>query len=422
MVHLTGMLPGFVAGCIVVFAAWGISALIAGASRRKENERNNGIISSIETAWTDADSMINSFRSGQLTETAFKNGLAGKIETINRLYKSSLHQLDIFFVKYTEKLLEEYRQLIAGGAMVDRSVAEQTADQTIFQEAPVADDTTSLRDATDEDAGVSTITSPPAESGYEATLQDEAVAEPVDGMGVESTVESLAAEDEPVVAAMTEAENQGVPEIPIETYLDMEPTASIAEEPVLIDQPGIDESATAYGEQEMPIPLSDDSQAGTPEDTLQQEAQPQEMYDSAATRQEEAVSDEGQFEMSPSAYPATEDQPAQPQYADETMIDQPAFDYSAESAAASEATEAIEQPPRMPPPFAPPSRDRGPGYKRDETVEPATIYDIEAETIIADRSEIFGKKKPAKEEPPKSSLGITGDDISTQLDNFFNIK
>jgi hypothetical protein len=112
-----------------------------------------------------------------------------------------------------------------------------------------------------------------------------------------------------------------------------------------------------------------------------------------------------------------EDLPAQPQFAGETMIDQPAFDYSAESAEASEATEAIEQPH-----FSQSSPDRKPGYKRDESVEPATIYDIEAETIIADRSEILRTKKPVKEESSKNSLGITGDDISTQLDNFFNIK
>ena len=151
------------------------------------------------------------------------------------------------------------------------------------------------------------------------------------------------------------------------------------------------------------------------------------MYGSAASMQEEAVSEEGQFEISPSAYPAMEDQTEAPQYAEETMIDQPAFDYSAESATASEATEAIEQPipvPPPPPPVAPPSHERKSGRKRDETVEPATIYDIEAEaeTIIADRTEILGTKKPANEEPPKSTLGITGDDISDQLDTFFKIK
>jgi hypothetical protein len=60
-----------------------------------------------------------------------------------------------------------------------------------------------------------------------------------------------------------------------------------------------------------------------------------------------------------------------------------------------------------------------------ESVEPATIYDIEAEaeTIIADRNELLGTKPPEKEEQPKSSssLGITGDDISTQLDNYFKL-
>jgi hypothetical protein len=419
MAHVMGMLPGFVVGCIVIFAAWGIRTLIAGASRRKQDERNNGIVSSIESAWTDADSMIASFRSGQLTETAFKTGLTGKIETINRLYKSSLHQLDIFFVKYTEKLLEEYRQMIAGGATgapVDRHAMEQPVDQTIFQAAPAAGDTTSLRDAPGQETGISALTPLPTTEGFEATVLEEAVLEPVNERGMESTIEAPVSEEEPVVAAMTEADNGDDQVVPIETFLDMDPNTSFAEEPVLIEQPGSDGSVTTLDEQ--PIPMSYDIQAETPEETQPQEVQPQETYDSAATRQETAVSDEAQFEMSTPEYAEREAQPVQPKYAGETMIDQPAFDYSAESAAASEATEAIEQTSRMPPS----SLDRGPGYKRDESVEPATIFDIEAETIIADRNEIFGNKKPAKEEPSKSSLGITGDDISTQLDNFFNIK
>jgi hypothetical protein len=411
-----GMLPGFVLGCIVVFAAWGTFAFITGASRRKENERKDGIISSIESKLIDADSLITSFRNGQITATAFKNGLAGKIEAINRLYKSSLHQLDVFFVKYTENLLEEYRQLISAGAPVDRSTMEQSADQTMLQETPAADDTTSLRDAREETDSVINE-APTGDAGYEVTFQEEPVVEPAGNAGVESSSVAPAAEEEPVVAAMTVAENESNQELPIETYLDMEPGASFAEEPVPIEQSGFDERTAISGEQDQPIPMPYEIDAGRPEETPHQEVQPHEMFGNTSPLQENGVSDEKQFEMSPSAYPAMEDLPDQPQFAGETMIDQPAFDYSAESAEASGAAETIEQPlfPQSHP-------DRKPGYKRDESVEPATIYDIEAETIIADRNEIFKAKTPVKEEAHKSSLGITGDDISTQLDNFFNIK
>jgi hypothetical protein len=281
---MTGMILGFIIGCGIGFAAWGTIVFITGTSRRKETERKDGIISSIESKLIDADSLITSFRNGQITETAFKNGLAGKIEAINRLYKSSLHILDIFFVKYTEKLLEEYRQLIAAGAPVDRVTVEQPADQTMLQETPAMDDTTSLHDA-GEETGSAINEASAGYAGYEVTLQEEPVVEPVDEVGVEST--SVApAEEEPVVAAMTNAEDESNQVLPIETYLEMDSGASLTEEPVLIDQSGIDESATLPGEQEQPIPMPYEFAAQGMEETPQLEVQPNEMYDRTEFLQE----------------------------------------------------------------------------------------------------------------------------------------
>jgi hypothetical protein len=421
MGHVIGMLPGFVVGCIVVFIAWGISALITGASRRKSNEQKDGIVSSIERTWTEADNLISSYKANKITETALKTGLSQKIDTINRLYKSSLHQLDIFFVKYTEKLLEEYWQLSTGGAPVDRFASEQP----MVQEAPATDDSMSLRE-TGEETGVATAVEPGTpEDGFEITFQEEeAATQEGEETGAETTSKVAAVEDEPLVSAMSGMEKEEEQAVPVDVLLDLPQSANTTEEPVFYDQGSVDVSAELTNEQEQPIPISLDTPIETPEET-----QPQEMYSGAAPEQDDEMSGEGQFEITESAYPPVEDV-SRIAAAEETMIDQPAFDYSAESAEASEATEASEQPlpiqPNIPPPFAPPPpRDRKPGYKRDETVEPATIYDIEAEaeTIIADRNELLGTKPPEKEEQPKSSssLGITGDDISTQLDNYFKL-
>jgi hypothetical protein len=224
--------------------------------------------------------------------------------------------------------------------------------------------------------------------------------------------EEIAVEEEPVIASMSESAQAEEDVMPIETFLEMEPSAAgIIEEQ--IDVPVVDQTEeTAQRAVEREIAPEAEQVREEPEPAP---AYGQEMESSAETavpeyagpemvegEPDEVVFDSGEAPQATDAIQETYD--SSDAYAEETMVDR-------------QLPESV-----LPPP--PPYPTRPPDYKRDESVEPATILDIEAETIIADRNEILGKKKkkPSREEPAKGTLGITGDDISDQLDNFFNIK
>jgi hypothetical protein len=78
-------------------------------------------------------------------------------------------------------------------------------------------------------------------------------------------------------------------------------------------------------------------------------------------------------------------------------------------------------------PYAPQVR-RPPAFYQppaaDAARPPAAYDDVEAETIIADRSEIMGGQRPAQapeaaSEEEKKKWIISGDDVIDKLDNFF---
>jgi hypothetical protein len=421
MGHLTALLPGFVLGCIVVFTAWGISALIVTSSRRKTDARNDELVTSIESKWTEIDSVITSFKTGKITESAFKKGVIEKVEAVNRLYKPMLHRLDIFFVKYTEKLLEEYQQMAMGNAAAAPAKNDRAAfaaDQTVFQEQEAAapQEFASVQDEARETGYIAVVEPHEEVPSFEAQPAPEAPVESLGQISIEPTLETPVIEVEPIVTSMTESASEGEDAMPLETFLEMEPNAIAAGEAVPLEQEIVTENFQPQQDQEQPAPMP---------------YEPKQEPSAEPASEETGVTGEAVFETRQSVadqplYPAVEGQTAQTEFIDDTLLDQSSFEFAAPEIGGAETTEqSADTIPMMPPPYAPPQRERAPGYKRDESVEPATIFDIEAETIIADRSEILGvKKAPAKEEQEhsKSSLGITGEDISDQLDNFFNIK
>ncbi|MBN1129225.1 MAG: hypothetical protein JXA71_09580 [Chitinispirillaceae bacterium] len=399
MSHVLALVPGFIVGCMTVLLAWGICALISGKMRQKKLARKEEIISSIETRWTDVDSIVSSYRQGRLSRDAFKNELAQKLEAINRLYKPSRHQLDLYFAKYTERLLEDNEAFLIGEVPAAAFKEVPEPDSTIFQEP--------------EQAAVAPVQEPEVETGihpspdqrFEADRAEEtAVPEAVfeSDREIPSDAEPAAIDEEPVITAMAESSSEASDILPIETFMEMETGMGMAEEPVTPSgESGIEDAFP-----ELPASMETPTPYVAEETGLQQQPLP-ETNGQAQPEELEPVFDSGESVVVP--------QQELPPFPEETMMDQPAVAY---------APEPSPEPEPLPPPpsFIPSSLERRPGYKRDETVEPATIYDIEAETIIADRSEIMGTKKPAKDESSRSGLGITGDDISDQLDNFFNIK
>ncbi|MBN1129896.1 MAG: hypothetical protein JXA71_12965 [Chitinispirillaceae bacterium] len=404
---MSQLLPGFIAGCIFVLLVWGLTALIGSKARQKKSARKDEIISSIENKWIDVDGIIQSYRQGRLLENVFRNELARKLEAINRLFKPAMHQMDLYYVKYTEKIIAENNRFLNEEIPMVRPTAafkalpESAMERYREQEM--------LPEDTPQESEVETGISQPPEPAFEATAAREPAME--DALPDQSAEqpeqepqEEAFNQDEPVISAMeAESSSEASDILPIETFLEMETGTGMAAEQVNpAEESGIEDAFPESSQsQEAPTPYVAEETNISPQPPAVDRTTPEE---------DEQLFEGGEQPDALPPPPVFAQRQEAPDYPEETMSEEPVYEYAPMST-------PDDEPVPPPPPF-----DRQPGQKRDETVEPATIYDIEAETIIADRSEIMGTKKPPKEESQRSGLGITGDDISDQLDNFFNIK
>jgi hypothetical protein len=323
---------------------------------------------------------------GRFTASKFREFLGEKLETINRTYRPYLHQLDIFFVKYTENLIKEYSRMLSSGQAVE-AADEQTVrvapEHRVAPELPDAPEMAAAQkrgDETGERPEVEADATIAAESGQDAAAAPEGA-------------------EEPVIAAMTEAAKEE-DELPLETFLEMGTgTGSIDEAAGLEGRTG--EQKTV----QLDLPPAPEAVAAKAEDE-------------AAFEPREAV-EQPQDSFAP-PLPAEGEMPMQQtsmEYPEET-IQESRFSFAGRVESAPPVE--VPPPPVQPQHFAPPPPPPRPAYTRDESVQPATIYDVEAETIIADRNEILKAPAPAAEpEQGKNNLGITGDDVSDMLDQFF---
>jgi hypothetical protein len=381
---LGGAVAAFVIMTMVIFFRW--------RAQRRRNARRDRIITSVQEKWTDVDSILLSYRAGQISADDFRNALSEKLETINRTYKPGLHILDIFFVKYTEKLIEEYNRMIETG------VIEVSQRETVSVRISPRHDVYPISGKNRKDE---TLVSR-AKQAMDDSL------EPPKNAAPEHVSEDA------VVTAMAEA-SKGEEELPLETFLEMDTGAGvIGETPRTIETPveKTEEAEPVEPVEETPTPqakhVSSTIEAEYPEETMRTEQEaPFFLADKVSTGETPAVTE------SPAATADAEKDD------DETMTEA-AVSFQVRIPATALKTE----PPNPVTPLRPPHMP-APDVSHEETIQqPATIYDIEAETIIADRNELLGVPKGAAPGPlaEKSQLGITGDDVSDMLDQFFGGK
>ncbi|MGA2508309.1 MAG: hypothetical protein ABSF80_12630 [Chitinispirillaceae bacterium] len=422
---------GIVSGSVAMLAVWGIVSFARRKSLHRRNEKRERIVVSVEEKWTDVDSIIAAYRTGRMTADDFRSSLSEKVEIINRIYKPCLHQLDIFFVKYTEKLIEEYNRMIESAA---GSVIKPGGAVTELISSP--SEMPSILEGARADDEEATVVSQ-EESITKDAMRGQTVTESTIKQLPDDNVPQIPTNvEEEVISAMEKASAEEG-EMPLETFIEMETASGIEEvkemKPVL---EGKKEKAETVAAAEIPKVKE-------------------------ATEVLEKEHAEGkEHKISPPS--------AVPDYSEETMLTEPkqqfsftervASDIAGSSSAGIGTTEdntpsdeehsedeatmveaAVEplpvkippvpliEPPLptrlrtvKPPPFVVP-RQPAPvlSGQTEEAAHPATIYDIEAETIIADRNELLGVSKIPEPQVDKSQLGITGDDVSDMLDQFF---
>jgi hypothetical protein len=463
------LLAGIFIGGLAMLCIISIISYFRGQSARKKNDKRDQIIAAVEETLADAESLITGVRSGRLTPAVFKSSLAEKLETVNHTYKPHIHQLDIFFVKYVEKTLNEHAALIG----IDSPLAPQTKSVILPAEAHetvAASAMDFMAPPPDEPAGeliAPPLVAPAAEQHHEvetmtfdapvleppvslppADFQAEPVAVPEPPV-VESVTE------EPVIAAMTQAADEEN-ELPLETFLEMETGAGMIEEP-FGDNPGLETQVRELEsiEQEArideppatPIPQPTAEVEETMEFAPQPDFQPDlklpepvaatDLYPPTLSSVDETLEFSPEASYRPQGMPVEPVAPPppevhfptgfppipQPSEIEETLAFPPRMNFIPEpslpEATLPEPIDAPVFPPAPSIPMPPPV----PAFTKEEIAQPATIFDVEAETIIADRSAILGTSSaPAPEHAEdKKNLGITGEDVIDTFDKFFGI-
>lgn len=87
-----------------------------GAKKKQASasEERTQLIRSIAEMFTDIDTLITSFRSGIISEEAFRSSTSSKLDAINKLYKPNMHILDVYYVKYIDSQFFKYSEIAHG--------------------------------------------------------------------------------------------------------------------------------------------------------------------------------------------------------------------------------------------------------------------------------------------------------------------
>ncbi|MBN1131392.1 MAG: hypothetical protein JXA71_20570 [Chitinispirillaceae bacterium] len=368
-------------------AALAISAIIVLIRRRalhRRNARRDRIVTSVQEKWTDVDSILASYRAERISTEEFRNSLLEKIETVNRTYKPGVHVLDIFFVKYTEKLIEEYSRIAESG------VIETVQRETVSMMFPPLAAAARKRGAI----------VPPKEEAQVLKAGTE------HGEPVPETASRLS--DDAVISAVAESSKEEK-DLPLETFLAMDTGSGVIGETARA-------TAVPEGRQdEQKVPVPPEEKAPGVGDGLKEGA----AIDPGLTEETMTSATVAQFSLAdkvsklPPA-PAEEPYAVKQEEKDEETMAEAAVSFPVRIPAAP-----LSKPPAARASLS--SRMPAPEKQEEKIPQPATMYDIEAETIIADRNDLLGVSKRAEQTAPgdKSQIGITGDDVSDMLDQFF---
>jgi hypothetical protein len=356
----------------------------------RRNARRDRIVTSVQEKWTDVDSILVSYRSGRISTEEFRSSLLEKIETINRTYKPGVHVLDIFFIKYTEKLIEEYSRMAESGVI--ETIQRETVSM-MFSPLAIAAKKTGKVTPLKEETPVAKVDKEQEEPSHETAprLPEDAV--------INTVAESLKEEKD----------------LSLETFLEMDTGSGVIGETA---------RATAVSEErkeDEELLVAPEEKAPRAKDTIHERAIPASV-DTGLTEETITSVPSAQFFLAdrvstlPPAPPAEQPCGVEQEEEDEENMAEAAVSFPVRIPAVPRS-----EPPRLVTPLRPRTPASAPESQEETIQQPATIYDIEAETIIADRSELLGinKETEPKALGEKSQIGITGDDVCDMLDQFF---
>lgn len=124
------LIVGIITGIIMASIIWGVVISLRLKRSKKSNEELNETISFIADLLADIENVSRLYNSNKINRTEFKNTFESKYESINRSLKSSMHLLDIYFVKYVELFLELQNKTVSGEITFSESDAKNQSTES----------------------------------------------------------------------------------------------------------------------------------------------------------------------------------------------------------------------------------------------------------------------------------------------------
>lgn len=106
------LVTGFVVGSIAASIVWALSNSIKKKHQKSRQEAKEQVMFTIGELLADADAITGNFRCGHIDFRTFRRDLNEKINSITKLFRTNMHMLDVFFVKYTEQQIETHQRVM----------------------------------------------------------------------------------------------------------------------------------------------------------------------------------------------------------------------------------------------------------------------------------------------------------------------
>lgn len=103
------LLTGFVAGAVIASGVWAILWVVSKNENRIAKQRSE-VMQDIAADCAEIDSRTASHAMKTTTDEAFQSTVSSRIRTISRKLTTNMHLLDVYYVKYIESLVAQYRR------------------------------------------------------------------------------------------------------------------------------------------------------------------------------------------------------------------------------------------------------------------------------------------------------------------------
>lgn len=104
------LFAGMFIGSIIASVVWFFVLRAIKTKTEHERKTREELMHSLGELWVEIDTLISSVRSGMMDEQVFKKTFSTKIESANHILKPNLHLFDVYYVKYIENLIKDYKR------------------------------------------------------------------------------------------------------------------------------------------------------------------------------------------------------------------------------------------------------------------------------------------------------------------------